>query len=145
MFLLGFGFDHGGLVGCGGDGQFRIGGGRGFRNAIVLGYCGRFGFGFDGYGRPSIVVVVGFHIACAVAIHCIGPVAAAAAAVAVAAAAVVGSYPKIAAIAGLDHSVVVVVHFLKQQKEVGEVEYVAMLFQFHPSSSACPPPHRHWL
>lgn len=30
MFLLGFGFDHGGLVGGGGDCRFRIGGGRGF-------------------------------------------------------------------------------------------------------------------
>jgi len=59
------------------------------------------------------VVVVGFDIAFAAAIHCIGLVgfaaAVAAAAVVVVAVEVAGSYPKIAAIAGLDHSFVFVV------------------------------------
>jgi len=58
------------------------------------------------------VVVVGFDIAFAAAIHCIGLVgfaAAVAAAAVVVAVEVAGSYPKIAAIAGLDHSFVFVV------------------------------------
>lgn len=59
------------------------------------------------------MVAVGFDIAFAAAIHCIGP-ADVAAAVAAADVVVVSSYPKIVAIAVLDHSFVVVVPYLKQ-------------------------------